>query len=195
MKINTNSEPRSNSQWIPRSHRQVWIAVGLFSMFLVLNGCANTGVANDAVISIAGAKEDAELYHESKLDSDSKMLSNLAIALHKVSDLEARLVIEQKSVDGKIGKSDATLIVRGMHDDLLKTYNTLIEIKDSQLASEIHYQSLRAILRATIGVVAALADREQSEQKLKARGIEAIEAGADAVKRAGTASSTGGIIR
>lgn len=162
----------------------------------LLAGCANSGVTSRAVESIAGGLADAELYHAAKVASDADQRANLRDAWHAVADLEARLTIETAAA-GKdaIPKAIALEVSRQMSEDLRAASAKLETIAERQAAAEVHYQGLRGTLRATVGLVRALADRETAEQEAQARTIEAGAAAADAAKRLGIAGATGGAVR
>jgi len=161
----------------------------------LLAGCASTGVTTESAVAVAGGLKDAELYHESKLAADETGNDNLAAALHKVADLEGQLTIERAAADGKVSKDEALKALATMNEDLRGVRTLLENTRKAQLAAEEHYQGLRAILRSTVGLVSALAEREQAERQLQERGTAVIQAGADAAKRLGVAGATGGIGR
>ena len=171
------------------------LAGPLAALALVLSGCASTGVTSRAVESIAGGLADADLYHQDKVSGDEAMRANLRDAWTGLGRIEAELAIERATVDGKLAKQAALDVARTLADDLSAAGAKLEDIAKAQAAAEVHYQGLRGTLRATVGLVRALADREVAEQEAQARTIEAGAAAVDAAKRLGVAGATGGAVR
>ena len=91
-----------------------------------------------------------------------------------------------------IAKADAERVVRELHAELLDAHNKLRAIRETQLDNEIHYENLRTVIQAAVGLLTALAERERSEQELTSRGAALSAAAATVTRQAAGAAATGG---
>lgn len=160
---------------------------------LLFSGCANTGVTARSVEAAALGLTDAELYHKAKLDSDAKMRANLRDAWSDLAAVEGELAIERAKVGDSVPLAAARKALDEMHTDLVEAGKKLEEIADKQGEAEAHYQGLRATLRATIGLVRALADRDVAEQAATEQGVAATAAVGSALRQAAESAATGGV--
>lgn len=158
-----------------------------------LCGCAGTGVNSGAVATVAGAITDAELYHRSKVDGDKAMRGNLRDAWHELAATKAELRLVTEDQNGAVPTETALEIVRQLGDRMKLAGAKLEEIAEKQAAAEVHYQGLRGILSATVGLMKALAERDQAEQAANARTVEGIRAGGEVFKKNAARAVTGGV--
>ena len=94
---------------------------------------------------------------------------------------------------GALDKAEAEKVIRELSTELKAAHKLLMDMRESQIGNEVHYESMRSIIVAAVGLLSALAEREQSEQKLNAAGQKLVAAGADASRKMGVAAATGGL--
>lgn len=161
----------------------------------LLASCASTGVTARNVEAAAVSLSDAELYHRSKIEGDRDMRSNLRAAWAKLAKVEGELALERARAGDSVPLASARKALEEMHADLVAAGAKLEDIAESQGEAELHYQNLRAQLMATIGLVRALADRDQAEQEVQARSVDAARTMGSALRQAAGAAATGGVAR
>lgn len=160
---------------------------------LLLAGCAGTGVTSRSVEAVALGLADAELYHRSKVEGDKAMRANLRDAWSELAAVEGELALERAKVGDSVSLAAARKALDEMHTALVSAGAKLEQIAEQQGAAEAHYQGLRATLRATVGLVRALADRDAAEQEANEQGVAATAAVGSALRQAAEAAATGGV--